>query len=106
MSGILLANPAIDYQVHNSVFLVAHFHNMLIPGLLYGMLAGYQYWFPKAFGFRLDEKWGRISFGCWVIGFYLAFMPLYVLGSAGMARRTQEIFEPTFRPWLYVAGTG
>ncbi|TPG13158.1 cbb3-type cytochrome c oxidase subunit I [Sphingomonas oligophenolica] len=105
-TGIILAFPPLDYLVHNTLFLVAHFHNMLIPGLLYGMLAGYHYWFPKAFGFRLDEKWGRVSFGCWVIGFYLAFMPLYVLGAAGMARRTQEVFEPSFRPWLYVAGVG
>jgi cytochrome o ubiquinol oxidase subunit 1 len=105
-TGILLAFPPLDYLVHNTLFLVAHFHNMLIPGLLYGMLAGYHFWFPKAFGFRLDEKWGRISFGCWVVGFYLAFMPLYVLGAAGMARRTQETFEPAYQPWLYVAGAG
>ncbi len=65
LTGIMLANPAIDYQVHNTLFLVAHFHNMLIPGLLFGMLAGYHFWFPKAFGFRLDERWGRIAFACW-----------------------------------------
>ena len=106
ITGILLAFPPLDYLVHNTLFLVAHFHNMLIPGLLYGMLAGYHYWFPKAFGFRLNEKWGRISFGCWVVGFYLAFMPLYVLGAAGVARRTQGMFDPIFRPWLYVAGVG
>ena len=105
-TGILLAFPPLDYLVHNTLFLVAHFHNMLIPGLLYGMLAGYHYWFPKAFGFRLNEKWGRISFGCWVVGFYLAFMPLYVLGAAGVARRTQGMFDPIFRPWLYIAGVG
>ncbi|MBA2935195.1 cbb3-type cytochrome c oxidase subunit I [Sphingomonas sp. CGMCC 1.13654] len=105
-TGILLAFPPLDYLVHNTLFLVAHFHNMLIPGLLYGMLAATHYWFPKAFGFRLNEKWGRISFSCWVVGFYLAFMPLYVLGAAGAARRTQAFFEPAFRPWLYVAGIG
>ena len=105
-TGILLAMPPLDYLVHNTLFLVAHFHNMLIPGLLYGMLAGYHYWFPKAFGFRLDERWGRIAFTCWVVGFYLAFMPLYVLGASGMARRTHEIFDPAFRPWLYVAMLG
>jgi cytochrome o ubiquinol oxidase subunit 1 len=105
-TGILLAFPPLDYLVHNTLFLVAHFHNMLIPGMLYGMLAAYHYWFPKAFGFRLNEKWGRISVGCWVIGFYLAFMPLYVLGAAGVARRTQGMFDPIFRPWLYVAGAG
>ncbi|RSU47746.1 cytochrome ubiquinol oxidase subunit I [Sphingomonas sp. S-NIH.Pt15_0812] len=105
-TGIILAIPPLDYVFHNTLFLVAHFHNMLIPGLLYGMLAGYTYWFPKAFGFRLNERWGRVSFGCWVAGFYLAFMPLYVLGASGMARRTHEIFQPEFRPWLYVAGFG
>ena len=105
-SGIILATPPLDYMMHNTLFLVAHFHNMLIPGLLYGMIAGYMFWFPKAFGFRLNERWGRISFGCWVVGFYLAFFPLYVLGAAGMARRTQEVFDPAFRPWLYVALLG
>jgi cytochrome o ubiquinol oxidase subunit 1 len=93
-------------MVHNTLFLVAHFHNMLIGGLLYGLIAGYMYWFPKAFGFRLNERWGRIAVACWVAGFYLAFMPLYVLGAAGMARRTQEIFDPAFRPWLLVALCG
>ncbi len=106
MSGIILATPPLDYVVHNTLFLVAHFHNMVIPGLLYGMLAGTTFWFPKAFGFRLDERWGRIACGCWVVGFYLAFMPLYALGLSGMARRTAEIYEPSFRPWLYVAGVG
>ena len=102
-SGIILATPPLDYMMHNTLFLVAHFHNMLIPGLLYGMIAGYMYWFPKAFGFRLNQRWGRIAVFCWIVGFYLAFMPLYVLGAAGMARRTQEIFDPAFRPWLLVA---
>jgi len=106
MSGIILATPPLDYMVHNTLFLVAHFHNMLIPGTLYGMIAGYQYWFPKAFGFRLSEKWGRRSCFCWVVGFYLAFMPLYVLGAAGVPRRTQELFDPAFRPWLLVALVG
>ena len=106
LTGIMLAIPPLDYVFHNTLFLVAHFHNMLIPGLLYGMLAAYHFWFPKAFGFRLDERWGQIAFGCWVGGFWLAFMPLYVLGASGMARRTAEIFEPSFRPWLYVAGLG
>ena len=106
LTGILLANPGVDFQVHNTVFLVAHFHNMLIPGLLYGMLAAYTYWFPKAFGFRLDEWWGRVSFGCWVTGFCLAFLPLYPLGLLGMPRRTQEFFEPAYLPYTIVAGIG
>ena len=105
-TGIILAFPPLDYLVHNTLFLVAHFHNMLIPGTLYGMIAGYQYWFPKAFGFRLNERWGRISFVCWVGGFYAAFMPLYVLGAAGMTRRTQAVFETAYRPWLYIAEGG
>jgi cytochrome o ubiquinol oxidase subunit 1 len=70
------------------------------------VIAGYYYWFPKAFGFRLSETWGRIAFFCWVPGFYLAFMPLYALGAAGVARRTQELFDPAFRPWLIVALLG
>ena len=106
LTGILLAFPPLDYLVHNTVFLVAHFHNMLIPGTLYGLLAAYTFWFPKAFGFRLDERWGRVACGCWVLGFYLAFMPLYVLGAAGMARRMPSVLEPAYRPWLYVAEAG
>ena len=106
VTGIVLATPPLDYMVHNSVYLVAHFHNMLIPGLLYGMIAGYQFWFPKAFGFRLHEGWGRVSVGCWVVGFYLAFMPLYGLGILGMPRRSALLFEDAYRPWLDVALAG
>ena len=106
LSGILLANPTIDYQVHNSLFLVAHFHNMLIPGLLFGMLAGYHFWFPKAFGFRLDDRWGMISAICWIIGFTLAFFPLYALGLLGFPRRTVSYFEPMFLPYMIVALLG
>jgi cytochrome o ubiquinol oxidase subunit 1 len=106
LSGILLANPAVDYQVHNTLFLVAHFHNMLIPGLLFGMLAGYHYWFPKAFGFRLDETWGRVAFALWTAGFILAFMPLYALGLLGMPRRTVEFFDPVYLPYTIVAAFG
>ncbi|HEX5211280.1 MAG TPA: cbb3-type cytochrome c oxidase subunit I [Pseudolabrys sp.] len=106
LTGILLANPAIDYQVHNTLFLVAHFHNMLIPGTLFGMLAGYHYWFPKAFGFRLDERWGRIAFALWVAGFILAFMPLYALGLLGMPRRTAAFFELIYLPFTLVAASG
>ena len=106
LTGILLANPAIDYQVHNTLFLVAHFHNVLIPGTLFGMLAGYHYWFPKAFGFRLDEFWGRIGCLCWTVGFILAFMPLYALGALGMPRRTVEYFNPEYLPYTIVAAIG
>ena len=103
MTGMMLANPGIDYQVHNTLFLVAHFHNVLIPGLLFGMLAGYTYWFPKMFGFRLSERWGRIAWGLWVSGFSFAFFPLYVLGALGMPRRDVEYFEPAYRPWTLIA---
>ena len=106
MSGILLANPAVDYQVHNTLFLVAHFHNMLIPGLLFGMLAGYHFWFPKAFGFRLDERWGLIAALCWIVGFILAFFPLYGLGLLGFPRRTVAYFDPVYLPYMIVALAG
>jgi cytochrome o ubiquinol oxidase subunit 1 len=106
MTGIILANPTIDYQVHNTQFLVAHFHNVLIPGTLFGMLAGYHYWFPKAFGFRLDERWGLISATCWIVGFALAFFPLYGLGLLGYSRRTMAYFDPIFQPFMVAAWVG
>ena len=105
-TGVLLAIPPADFLMHNSTFLVAHFHNMIIPGVLYGYLAGYMYWFPKALGFKLDERWGRMSFWCWLIGFYLAFMPLYVLGFLGMPRRMEQYSTPEWQPYLIVAAIG
>jgi cytochrome o ubiquinol oxidase subunit 1 len=106
MTGVLLAIAPVDYLMHNTTFLVAHFHNMLIPGALFGYLAGYQYWFPKALGFRLDEKWGKRAFWAWIIGFYLAFMPLYVLGFMGMPRRLERYDIAAWQPWLIVAELG
>ncbi len=106
LTGVLLAVPPVDFVVHNSVFLVAHFHNVIIGGVIFGVLAGYNYWFPKAFGFTLHEGWGKASFWCWIIGFYLAFMPLYVLGLRGMTRRLQNIADPSWRPLLLVAELG
>jgi cytochrome o ubiquinol oxidase subunit 1 len=106
MTGILLAIPPIDFVMHNSVFLVAHFHNVIIGGVLFGALAGYNYWFPKAFGFTLDERWGKASFWCWLIGFYLAFTPLYLLGLMGMTRRLEHISDPSWGPYLVVAMLG
>lgn len=106
LTGVILANPTIDYQVHNSLFLVAHFHNVLIPGVLFGMLAGYHYWFPKAFGFRLDETWGKIAACLWVVGFSLTFMPLYVVGLMGMPRRTVAFADPAFQPFMLVSVFG
>jgi cytochrome o ubiquinol oxidase subunit 1 len=106
MSGILLANPTIDYQVHNTTFLVAHFHNVAVPGVLFGMLAAYHFWFPKAFGFRLNERWGMISALCWIFGFMLAFFPLYGLGLMGLTRRTAAYSEPAYVPMEVVAFLG
>ncbi|MGA9443861.1 MAG: cbb3-type cytochrome c oxidase subunit I [Methyloceanibacter sp.] len=106
LSGVLLALPPIDYMMHNTTFLVAHFHNMIIPGVLFGYLAGYMYWFPKAFGFKLNERWGTISFWCWIIGFYVAFMPLYVLGLLGMPRRMEHYEIAAWQPHLIAAWVG
>jgi cytochrome o ubiquinol oxidase subunit I len=106
LTGVLLAVPPVDFQVHNSVFLVAHFHHVIIPGVLFGAFAGYNYWFPKAFGFKLDERWGRYSFWCWFIGFHLAFMPLYVAGLMGMTRRMQHYDVLSWQPWLVAAALG
>ena len=106
MTGVLLAVPPVDFVLHNSVFLVAHFHNVIIGGVVFGAMAGYNYWFPKAFGFTLDERLGKAGFWCWLIGFYLAFMPLYVLGLMGMTRRLQHIPDPSWQPLLLVAELG
>jgi cytochrome o ubiquinol oxidase subunit 1 len=106
MTGVLLAMPPADFVLHNSLFLVAHFHNVIIGGVLFGAFAGYTYWFPKAFGFRLHEGLGKASFWCWIIGFYVAFMPLYVLGLMGMTRRMQHYDVAAWRPWLLIAAAG
>jgi cytochrome o ubiquinol oxidase subunit 1 len=106
MTGVLMAVPPADFQLHNSLFLIAHFHNVIIGGVVFGVMAGYNYWFPKAFGFMLDERWGRASFWCWLIGFYVAFMPLYVLGLMGMTRRMQHYDNVSWQPWLVVAAAG
>ncbi len=106
MTGVLLAVPPADFVLHNSLFLVAHFHNVIIGGVLFGAFAGYTYWFPKAFGFRLDERWGKAAFWFWTIGFYVAFMPLYVLGLEGMTRRMQHYDVAAWHPWLLVAAGG
>ncbi|MGA7801281.1 MAG: cytochrome o ubiquinol oxidase subunit I [Gammaproteobacteria bacterium] len=106
VSGVMLAIPPADFVLHNSEFLIAHFHNVLIPGALFGYFAGYTYWFPKAFGFRLNERWGKRAFWAWMIGFYLAFMPLYVLGFMGMPRRMWHYSNPAWHPYLEVAALG
>jgi cytochrome o ubiquinol oxidase subunit I len=106
MTGVLLAVPPADFVLHNSLFLVAHFHNVIIGGVLFGAFAGSAYWFPKAFGFTLDERLGKAAFWFWFIGFYVAFLPLYILGFMGMTRRMQHFDQPEWRPWVLVAGIG
>ena len=106
LTGVLVAVPPADFLLHNSLFLVAHFHNVIIGGVLFGAFAGYTYWFPKAFGFRLHEGLGKAAFWCWLIGFYVAFMPLYAVGFLGMTRRMQHYDVPEWRPWLLIAAVG
>jgi cytochrome o ubiquinol oxidase subunit I len=106
LTGVLVAVVPADFMLHNSLFQVAHFHNVIIGGVLFGMFAGYTFWFPKAFGFRLHEGWGKAAFWCWFVGFYLAFMPLYVVGLMGMTRRMQHYDVPEWHPWLLVAALG
>jgi cytochrome o ubiquinol oxidase subunit 1 len=106
LTGVLLAVPPVDWQVHNSLFLVAHFHHVIVPSVVFGVFAGIIYWFPKAFGFKLEDLWGRRAFWCWFIGFHLAFMPLYVVGLMGMTRRLQHYDVLAWHPWLLVAEAG
>ena len=106
MTGVLLAVPPADFVLHNSLFLVAHFHNVIIGGVVFGAFAGINYWFPKAFGFKLDAFWGKLSFWFWVSGFYFAFMPLYVLGLMGVTRRLRTFDDPSLQIWFIIAGFG
>ena len=106
MTGVLLAVPPADFVLHNSLFLVAHFHNVIIGGVLFGLFAGITYWFPKAFGYKLDPFWGKMSFWFWTIGFYFAFMPLYVLGLMGVTRRMSHFDDPSLQFWFQVAAFG
>ena len=106
MTGVLMAIPPADFVLHNSLFLVAHFHNVIIGGVLFGAFAGYTYWFPKAFGFRLHEGLGKAVFWCWFLGFYLAFMPLYGLGLMGATRRLQHYSNPAWQPLMVLAFVG
>ncbi|VWB96160.1 cytochrome o ubiquinol oxidase subunit I [Burkholderia lata] len=106
MTGVMMAIPGADFVLHNSLFLIAHFHNVIIGGVLFGYLAGFNYWFPKAFGFKLNEMLGKAAFWFWQIGFYVAFVPLYVLGFMGMTRRINHYDNPAWHPWLLVAAFG
>ncbi|MBD7940912.1 cytochrome o ubiquinol oxidase subunit I [Brevundimonas guildfordensis] len=106
MTGVMLAVPPADFVLHNSLFLIAHFHNVIIGGVLFGLFAAINYWWPKAFGFRLEKKWGLVSFWCWVVGFWMAFMPLYVLGFMGVTRRMRVFDDPAYQIWFVIAGVG
>ncbi|RWM04153.1 MAG: cytochrome o ubiquinol oxidase subunit I [Mesorhizobium sp.] len=106
MTGVLLAVPPADFVLHNSLFLIAHFHNVIIGGVLFGLFAGIAYWWPKAFGFRLDPFWGKVSFWCWVLGFWFAFMPLYILGLMGVTRRMRVFDDPSLQIWFVIAAFG
>ncbi|PZQ96713.1 MAG: cytochrome o ubiquinol oxidase subunit I [Cereibacter sphaeroides] len=106
MTGVLLAVPPADFVLHNSLFLVAHFHNVIIGGVLFGLFAGIIYWWPKAFGFRLDPFWGNVSFWCWIVGFWAAFMPLYILGLMGVTRRMRVFDDPSLQIWFLIAALG
>ena len=106
MTGVLLAVPGADFVLHNSLFLVAHFHNVIIGGVVFGCFAGISFWFPKVFGFTLDEFWGKVSFWCWLVGYWLAFTPLYILGFEGMTRRMNHYAVPEWHKWLVIALIG
>ena len=106
MTGVLLAVPPADFVLHNSLFLIAHFHNVIIGGVLFGLMAGITYWFPKAFGYRLDPFWGKCSFWFWLVGFYVAFMPLYVLGLMGVTRRVNHFEDMSLQIWFQIAAFG
>ena len=106
MTGVLLAVPPADFVLHNSLFLVAHFHNVIIGGVVFAMFAGMTYWFPKAFGFKLDEFWGKVAFWGWVIGYWVAWTPIYIVGLMGTTRRVSHFDDPTLQPWFVVAAIG
>lgn len=107
VAGVILAVPPADFQLHNSLFLIAHFHTMIVSGAVFGYFAGISYWFPKIFGFRLNERLGKYAFYCWLSGFVLAFVPLYFLGLMGATRRMDHYDASLgWRPLFAVAGVG
>jgi cytochrome o ubiquinol oxidase subunit I len=106
-AGVLMSIPPVDFQVHNSLFLIAHFHSMILPGVVFGFFAGFTYWFPKVMGFKLNEPLGRYACYCWIVGFLVAFMPLYLLGFMGATRRLNHYDAATgWQPWFIVAAAG
>lgn len=106
MTGVMLSVAPADFLLHNSLFVVAHFHNVIIGGVVFGAFAGVNYWFPKAFGFRLDPFWGKLSFWFWLVGFWVAFTPLYVLGLMGVTRRLSHFTDPSLQIWFQIAAVG
>lgn len=106
MTGVLLAVPPADFVLHNSLFLIAHFHNVIIGGVLFGLFAGINYWYPKAFGYKLDAFWGKVSFWLWLVGFWMAFMPLYILGLMGVTRRMSHFEDMSLQIWFQIAAFG
>ena len=106
MTGVLMAIPAADFQFHNSLFLIAHFHNVIIGGVVFGTFGGFAYWFPKFTGFKLNETLGKYAFWSWLIGFCLAFLPLYLLGFMGATRRLNHYDNPSWQPLFIVAAIG
>lgn len=106
ITGVMLAIPSIDYQMHNSLFLVAHFHNVIISGVVFGFFAGITYWFPKIFGFTLPEALGKAAAYCWIFGFVFAFFPLYILGGMGATRRLNTYDDNSWQVLFIIAGCG
>ncbi|GEM70876.1 MULTISPECIES: cytochrome o ubiquinol oxidase subunit I [Sphingomonadaceae] len=106
MTGVLLAIPPADFVFHNSLFLVAHFHNTIIGGVVFGLFAAMVYWFPKAFGFKLDEFWGKVAFWGWVIGYWVAWTPIYIVGLMGEPRRVNHFDDPSIQPYFVIAAIG
>lgn len=103
MAGVLMASPPADFQVHNSLFLIAHFHSMIIGIALFGIFAGTTYWFPKIFGFKLSDRLGKRAFWCWLVGFFVAFIPLYLLGFMGATRRLDHYASSTGWQPLFIS---
>ena len=106
MTGVMLAIPPADFVLHNSLFLVAHFHNVIIGGVVFGLFAGMVYWFPKAFGFKLDPWWGKVGFWGWVIGYWVAWTPIYIVGLMGTTRRVRHFDDPSLQIWFVIAAIG
>ena len=106
MTGVMMAMPAADFVLHNSLFLIAHFHNVIIGGVYFGYVAGLNFWWPKVLGFKMNQSWGKRAFWCWFVGFYLAFVPLYVAGFEGMTRRMNHYDNADWHAQMLIAAVG